>query len=398
MINDVHFPAGTHPLNVAINKDVLALATKFPCQAFLVGGYIRDALIYGQHPERRQFPFKPKDLDYCIVGASAFAFAKHVSNQVNGHFVALDVKNDTARVVVQDGTTLDFAGCIGASIEEDVLRRDFTMNALFWHANNPDSITDVFGGVADIIGGVVRAVSRQSFIDDPLRLLRAFRFAAMLDFQLEARTANWIKEEHAKICQVAAERITLELFAAFAVHQSKDVLLAMANSGLLEDILPELQPTRGVPKNSHHHLALFEHSLEALVQVEKIAQWPELKPVMNLDEELSYGVTRFASTKIAALLHDIGKPKTWIVTEEGKHTFIGHEHLGCEMISEIGLRLKWSRPAERLIAKLVKWHLRPGQLFHHERPTAKAVHRLYRQVGKDMPELILLSLADLEAT
>ncbi len=379
------------------------MANKCPCRIFLVGGYIRDALIFdkrkAQHTETSLAPFfKPKDLDYAVADASAFAFAHHVSLSIGGHFVALDEENDTARVVLNDGTTLDFAGCVGGQIESDILRRDFTINALYWDPEKPDMVNDLVGGIEDIANKQVRAIAREAFIDDPLRLLRAFRFAALLDFKIEETTANWIKEEHKRIKQVAAERVSLELFSAFAVHKSEAVLWAMAKCGLLEDLLPELSPTRQIPQNSHHHLGLFEHSIETLVQAEKILQSSPIKLLEKLDEEISFGVTRFAATKVAALLHDIGKPKTWKVTEEGKHTFIGHETLGFEMISDIAARLKWARTTERLIAKLVKWHLRPGQLFHNGQPTVKAVHRFYRQVGRDLPELIILSLADLQAT
>ena len=139
----------------------------------------------------------------------------------------------------------------------DIRRRDFTINALFWDPNQPDEVIDLVGGIADIREGIIRAISKQAFIDDPLRLLRAFRFASMLNFKIEPTTETWLKEERSRIKKVAAERVTFELFATFARHKSKDVLLSLANCGLLEDILPELLPTKDVPKNSHSSLRSF---------------------------------------------------------------------------------------------------------------------------------------------
>lgn len=394
--SDLQFPSGTNPQEVALNRQIVEFARSQGRRLFLVGGYIRDALI-GKLREGNDF--KPsRDFDYAIAGGDAFSFAKAVAPMVEGHFVPLDEANDTARVVLPDGTTLDFAGCVGGNIERDIRRRDFSINALFWDPERPKEINDLVGGTDDIKAGVVRAIDESAFLDDPLRILRAYRFAASLGFQIESQTAAWVARHNQKLAQVAPERINHELFIALAVSRIGPLLLDMGASGVLETIFPELAETRNVTGNTFHHLGLFEHSLETVIQAEETLAERSEWPATNLDEELSFGVTRLAALKLACLLHDIGKPKTWVITPEGKHTFIGHDRLGADMVVTIAERQKWSRPVERFIAKLVKWHLRPGQLFHQGEPTEKAVLRFYRNGGRELPELILLALGDLGAT
>lgn len=165
-----------------------------------------------------------------------------------------------------------------------------------------------------------------------------------------------------------------------------------------EAVHVELKATRRVTKNAYHHLGLFDHSVEALVQCEQgmieLPDWVQAR----MREPLAQGVSRLAATKLASLLHDIGKPDTWIINDDGKHTFIGHDKLGAEMCEPLAKRMKWAKPVERLIEKLVRWHLRPGHLFQQGVPTDKAKYRFYRTIGEELPELILLALADFRST
>jgi len=118
----------------------------------------------------------------------------------------------------------------------------------------------------------------------------------------------------------------------------------------------------------------------------------------SASKPLSFGVSRMAATKLATLLHDIGKPDTWEINEEGRHTFYGHDALGAQMSEVTAERMKWSNTVAKFITKLIAWHLRPGQLFHQGTPTDKAVRRFYRRCGTDLPELMLLAYGDLGAT
>jgi putative nucleotidyltransferase with HDIG domain len=408
---EIKFPPGINPLDHEIVNSVVRFAAGRDVHLFMVGGCLRDLLLrsYSFTADSAQSAIMAKDFDFALEGASAFDFARDYAGHHDGHFVPLDAATDTARVVVSDGTILDFAGCMDKNIAEDVFRRDFSINALYWDPSKPAAIIDLVGGAADLKDRRVRALGEAAFLDDPLRMVRAFRFSATLDFSVTAETEAWIKRHHRLITAVAPERTTAELIAVFAAPRCWASLQQLSSCGVLEVIFPELLATRAVPGNSHHHLGLYDHSLETVDQIEEVlrvgmigAASPASRfSAIALEEELCFGVSRLAATKLACLLHDIGKPATWLITDEGKHTFIGHDGLGGQMVSLMAERLRWPRQLERHVSKLVGLHLRPGQLFHQKEtnpPSEKAFARFYRKVGNDVPELILLALADLGAT
>lgn len=383
----------TNPLSNEAVQKVYASAKRRACKIYLVGGYIRDAIL--SKPDAQ---LEHKDYDFMVMGSDAVGLARQVADDLNGHFVMLDEGQDTARVVTDDASSFDFAGCVGGSLEADMKRRDFTVNALSWDADDPDNVIDLVNGISDLERKKIRAISEQSFLDDPLRLLRAYRFAARLNFDIDDECSAYICKHANLISTVAAERICAELFMMLESPLSGKYVRLMGDNGLLEAIFPELKETRRVTSNAFHHLPLFDHSVESLVQAE--AAYPSMPGWVQegMREPLSAGVSRLAATKLAALIHDIGKPDTWVITEEGKHTFIGHDKLGAEMCEPLAKRLKWSKPVERFIEKLVRWHLRPGHLFQQGMPTDKAKYRFYRAIGDELPELIVLALADFRST
>jgi len=435
------------PMNIPLVRQVVETARAASVDAYLVGGFLRDLLWKGDRK------VNVNDLDFAIVkgsgagvggtgvggtgvggtggggtggsGAggsvagvgetcasetcagetvggetgSALAFARRIATDLNGHYVVLDESFDTARVVFDDGTYVDFAGCVGGSIETDLKRRDFTINALAFDCAKPNCVLDLVGGVEDIERGLIRAISRDVLTDDPLRLLRAFRFRATLGAEIEAQTFEWIKELASSIESVAAERINAEMFVLFTAERSGQILHEMGKTGLLESIYPELRATRKVTPNDYHHLNLFDHSVEAVSKLEEnLHRLPKWAVEGATNEQLSYGVSRLAAAKLATLLHDIGKPDTWEINDDGRHCFYNHDNLGAEMSEVMAERMKWSNPVGRFITKLIKWHLRPGALYHQGPPTPRAINRFYRKMGDDMPELIALALGDLGAT
>lgn len=387
----VPFTEETHPLKQPWPRQALEDASRRGLKLYLVGGYVRDAML-------KRDGGSVKDFDFAVVGGSAVAFAEAFATAHGGHFVLLDRDLDTARVVAEDATIIDFAGCMGATIEQDLHRRDFTVNALAWDAERPDTIIDLVGGVEDLHAKRIRAISEQALIDDPLRVLRAFRFAAALAAQIEAPTLDMIKRHAASLSKVAGERVSYEWFTTMDAPRVGDLVKKMGATGVLEAIFPELTAQHKVTSNAYHHLGLFDHSMEAVAQSEEFLQKAPEFVLSSLGRRDSYAVTRRAATMTACLLHDIGKPDTWEITEEGRHTFIGHDKLGAQMNETVAKRLKWSRPIERLITRLIAAHLRPGQLYHQGPPTDKAVHRFYRNIGEDTPELITLAFGDLGAT
>ncbi len=387
------FPTGLHPNEHHTIRLVLDAASNHGAKLYLVGGYLRD-IISGKATKDNL----PKDIDFAYQGASAVQFAKVLADKLNGHFVLLDEVLDTARVVFDDGIVVDLAAIVGDSISTDILRRDFTINALAWDADNPDKIIDEVGGLNHLKNKIVHAISEENLLDDPLRLLRAFRFQAATGCVIDGSTFDLVKKNAKYLAEPATERISYELFKILEAEDATSILTLMGEAGILEVLFPELTPTREVTKNAYHHLGLWDHSLEVVRQSEL---WTKRVPswvTVNCAKDISPGISRLAATKLACLLHDIGKPKTWVITDEGRHTFYGHDKVGADMCEDIAKRFKWSTAVSKFIVKLVAWHLRPGHLFHQGPPTEKAVNRFYRKCGADVPELMLLAFGDLGAT
>lgn len=387
------FPNGLDPSSNPTLKLVVDAASSYGAKVYLVGGYLRDIL-----SGRADKDNLPKDIDFAFEGDSAITFAQSLADKLSGHFVLLDEVLDTARVVLDEGVVIDLAGIVGGSLNKDIHRRDFTINALAWDPAKPDEIIDLVGGQSDLKNKIVKAISEQNLLDDPLRLLRAFRFQAITGGQIDGTTFEIIKKNSKYLAEAAAERINYELFKILEVEDATSILKTMGEASILEVIFPELTPTREVTKNAYHHLGLWDHSLEVVRQSEL---WTKKVPTWVLKSaarDITPGITRLAATKLACLLHDVGKPKTWVITEEGRHTFYGHDKVGADLCQDIATRLKWSSALSKFIVKLVAWHLRPGHLFHQGPPTEKAVNRFYRNGGADVPELMLLAFGDLGAT
>jgi len=195
------------------------------CPLYLVGGYLRDYL-RGRRPKR------PYDLDFVVKG-DVKALAKAVSSGLGGTLVEL--KAGMLRVVLEDGTTIDFSQ-IKTDISEDLARRDFTMNAMAWSSET--GLIDPNCGLRDIKRGLIRGILKQNFKDDPLRLLRAYRFSAELGFDIDTGTRQIVREMSGLIRQSASERITLEFLKLLSSKTPLKALRAALNDGLLVRILP----------------------------------------------------------------------------------------------------------------------------------------------------------------
>ena len=381
-----------------INSKLLDICVE-GTELYLVGGYIRDVLLC-----KECF-----DLDYCVKGESAIDFARKAADALEGYFVLLDEKHDIARVVLQDKiTVLDFAGCVGGDIFADLKNRDYTINAIaFSLVPSPHStpniadnfksfLIDPLNGIEDLKNKTIRAVSEENIMDDPLRILRAYRFAAQLNFSIEEKTFKFIKKHKLLINNVSVERITQELIKLFESEHAGEQLYVMKEARFLDEILPELTPQRQVPPNLHHHLGLLDHSIESVIQLEKeIKKFPDWSKE-HFNREFSQGIKAISLMKLAMLLHDLGKPSTWNIDEEGRHRFIKHEEIGSEMVFEVLKRLKFSKNSMKYISKLIKYHMYPSQLLNDgiEYLTEKAMMRMFRRIGNDMPELLLISMSD----
>jgi poly(A) polymerase len=260
-------------------------------------------------------------------------------------------------------------------------------------------IIDPYAGRVDLKQKIIRACGKGSFKEDPLRILRAFSFSCMLGFCLDKETLSLAKKEKRLIGSVSSERIREELFKIFDSFTAYTSLAILDKLKILEIIFPEIKPMRGIGQGPHHHLDVWQHTLETLNQFELLLRSTKQNPEISkyLGEELSSQRKRSSLLKLACILHDIGKPKS-LRREKGKIIFHGHERIGLGLTRIISRRLKLANDEIRSLERIVLWHLRPGYLAGCLRPTERAIFRYFRDTGDDALAVLLLSLADQRAT
>lgn len=375
---------------------------------YLVGGCVRDGL------QGRPLA----DLDVAVQG-DALAYARAVASRLGGTYVPLGERHHTARVVFAEGVVRQVdCAAIAGSIQEDLARRDFTINAMAapldafrgdW-ALSP--IIDPFGGHRDLAERVVRMVSAQSLEDDPLRLLRGVRLAAELGFELEVDTWKAIQERAPLLTQCAGERLREELCRILEVERAVRWVEELDGLGLLAGLFPELLIGKGVTQPKEHYWDVFNHEVETVAAIEALLQ-PRLVPMLGdraylatvaqcapshpgleayLQESVG-GLPRTTVLKLAALFHDVAKPQTKAVQPDGRIRFFGHSEQGADMVRDALGRLRFSTREIESVAAMVEYHLRPGQ-WSGVTPSSRALYRYFRDVGSVAVDTILLNLAD----
>ncbi len=362
-------------------------------EIFFAGGPVRDWL-------RGEEPF---DLDITLAGDPRL-WAEGLARRLQAVLVPLSETEGVYRVV-KDGLWFDVSAFRNGtkSINEDLKQRDFTINAMalrfdYQSQGIAGPLIDPGHGLADLEHGIVRHLGSSTFQDDPLRLLRAFRFAAGLNFKLAGETIELVRREACLLNKAAPERISLELEKIMASKLAWRTIQDMASYGLLWQIFPELLPGVGMKQPKSHHLDVFGHSLEALKQMEVIIAAPENFFTSFLSEINAYldRERMIIRLKLAALLHDIGKPPAFIL-REGRRTFYNHDRTGARLTEKIARRLRWSGGDRHSIALLIKEHMRPFHLNNSRRKTGisrRACLRLIKAVGPELIGLFLLAMAD----
>jgi poly(A) polymerase len=373
--------------------------------AFLVGGFVRDLLL----------GHETKDIDIA-VGASAVKVAAKVAAALGGKSVLLDEENGVARVVLPDEKwQIDFTTLQG-DIEADLGRRDFTIDAMAVELDADTAkyfaarkLIDLFNGSVDLRRGTLKAISDTVFEADAVRLIRAVRIAAELGFAIESHTEALIRRESRLIAGVPGERVREELLRLLALPGAGRRLAYLDDLGLLAALIPELVPARGVEQPLMHVWDVFEHSIQTVSAVEFLLRegdWEyagtEVRDAVpwsaelsrHFDGEVSHGSTRRSLLKLAALLHDIAKPQTKSVDNDGRARFLGHPTEGAAAAAAILERLRFSRREIQLVELLVKYHLRPTQMSQEGMPTRRAIYRYFRDTGEAGIDLLFLSLAD----
>lgn len=427
-----------------ILEQVAAFCAQRAMPAWLVGGSLRDLLL-----ER-----VAHDLDIAVAGDGT-ALARAFADAVGGSFVALDDARSTARVVLPVGMpprfsfqgsearandqarlVVDFAQLRGRNIEQDLAARDFTLNALALPLD-PDSdfrirasdiagrLIDPLNGYADLSAGVLRACAPTSIADDPVRMLRAARLAALLGMTIDATLDSQIRAAAPAITKVAGERVRDELLKLLDTSVAARWLRYLDDARILTQIVPELEAGRDCDQPHVHVLPVLGHILETVRTLEWLqSQLPQpalapshdpplaLATHHDLCAELPYagalaqlmreprahGVRRGALLKLAALLHDVAKPQTKEIHPGGKVSFYGHQDIGAEIAVRVGRRLRLSRPDTAYLQLVVREHMRPGQLRSAESLTRRAVVRFFRDTGDAGPDVLLHELADHLAT
>ncbi len=371
--------------------------------AYLVGGAVRDAALGRQNG----------DLDVAVHGDSRAAAAA-LALRTGGSVVVLDEPRGVVRVVAPphgaDQPMIDVTPIRG-SIEDDLARRDFTVDAMAVPLRCDDGdlpLIDPLDGMADAQARLVRATSPAVFDDDPGRLLRAPRLAAQLRFDIEDSTRRAIRARAHLVETVAAERVRDELLKTLAEPRAAGSLRCLDDLGLLCRIVPELDAARGVTQPREHHWDVFDHSIETVAQLERLLQGgraPEdddLRSVPRFDdmdahfaEHVGDGAARLAMLKLACLLHDVAKPETRTVEPSGRVRFLGHHKLGADTAGRIAERLRLSRRAAAYLTTLVEHHLRPGQMAAPGKlPSRRAIYRYYRDLDDAAIDTLYLNLAD----
>lgn len=390
-------PALNHEIfRSKIFKTVVSLAEREKKEVYLVGGFLRDLSL-----GRRKASL---DLDFSLK-KGAIDFGRSVARSLKCGFVVLDRERGCSRVVCKDkkdGTllTFDFVDFRGRDLKEDLSKRDFTINTLA--VKLPvigEPLLDYYGAEEDIGKKTIRVVSPASFDEDPLRILRAFSMSAIFSFRISADTMRLIDKKKAALKSVAGERMRDELFKILDVPRACPTVDLLDKHGVLEVVIPQVGVMHNVRQGGYHHLDVWGHSLETVKKLEELIVQLNLKPDIGryLGEVIAADRKRVQLIKLAALLHDIGKPKAFEV-KAGKTMFHGHERIGriiCDSVSE---RLKLSTRERFALDTIIFWHLRPGYLADNEVLTRRAVFRYFRDTEEEALSVLLVSVADQRAT
>ncbi|WP_107037485.1 CCA tRNA nucleotidyltransferase [Brumimicrobium mesophilum] len=367
-----------HPV-FKVTRDII---TELGLEAYVIGGYVRDLLL--ERPS--------KDIDIVVVG-NGLELAKKVAEKLRvkkvttfksfgtAHFIYKDLdiefvgarkesyNRDSRKPIVEDGT-----------LDEDQKRRDFSINALALslHEDSFGDIIDPFDGIADLENGIIRTPldPETTYSDDPLRMLRAIRFATQLDFKIENESLTAIKENAERLSIISEERIMDELNKIILSKSPSRGFKLLYSTHLLHQFFPEMVNLAGIETiNGHSHKDNFYHTLEVLDNISE-----------NTDD---------LWLRWAAIMHDIAKPPTKRYNQKVGWTFHGHEDLGAKMVPKLFRRMKLPMDAKmKYVQKLVRLHLRPIALVKGD-VTDSAIRRLLNEAGDDVDDLMTLCNADI---
>lgn len=350
-------------------EDIIDRLIDHGFEAYIVGGSVRDSVM-GKIPSDYDVTTSasPDEIENVFEGYKTFSPGREfgtivvVSKEGNTEITTYRVEGKYS-----DGRRPDFVE-FTSSLKEDLKRRDFTINAMAY--NHKEGLIDPFDGVKDIKDGLIRCVGNPyiRLNEDYLRILRAVRFATQLDFLIDIETSNACMELSSKLDLVSIERIRDEFFKIILSNKPSNGILLMRSLGLLKEIIPELIPAIGFDqRNPHHDRSVFQHTLLVL---------DNTPPVLHL--------------RLAALLHDVGKPYTFTIDPNGIGHFYGHDKESVKIGKEFLIRIRCSTKLIEETLNLVKEHMN-----HSPKMKTKAIKRQLQRIGEDnMRNLISLQIAD----
>ena len=370
-----------HTEGYKILTAVMDLASATEKEVYVVGGYVRDALM------QRSLT----DIDLMVVG-EGIVFARELASALKGGKIVPFEQFGTAKIPLNN-SIVEVASARSEAyssdsrkpqvedtdLETDLSRRDFTINAMAVSLNKTDfgELHDPYNGVKDLNSGLIRTPldPDTTFSDDPLRMLRAVRFASQLGFKVDSSITDSIQRQVDRIEIVSVERVTAEIYKILASPQPSVGLDLLQQAGLMEIVLPEVSALYGLEQPSEwHHKDIFYHTLQV---------------VDNIAEK-----TEKTDLRFAALIHDIGKPKTRRLDKNKGWTFHGHDAIGANMVDKMAKRMKLSNQTREFLKKLTLLHLRPISLAKED-VTDSAVRRLMVTVGEEVDDLMTLCRADI---
>lgn len=385
-------------------------------EAYVVGGFLRDALL------GRDI----RDVDLSVAG-DPLALGPELADALDGRYFPLAEERRMTRVLLAEPKVYIDLLPLRGDVESDLRGRDFTIDAmaapLARAAAGAAALIDPTGGRDDLRRRLVRVIGVEAFQADPLRPLRGARLAVELDFEVDPDTVELIRQHAGALAQAAVERQRDELMRVLATPRAGRGLRLLDDLGLLERLLPELTDSRGVEQPKEHYWDVFDHSLEAVGNLDillaeeeprdrrgrrlwrelwgQLAWWEGARAYFR--EEVLAERPRSAVLKLGGLLHDIAKPETKTFDATGRMRFFGHTDVGAEKAGRVLRRLRFSAREVTLVQTMVKAHLRPMQMGQPSPagqgpPTRRALYRYFRDCGDAAIETLFLSLADHLAT
>ena len=367
-----------------ISKIVSDLSTESNIKSYLVGGCVRDLML---NPSAESI-----DIDIMVEG-DGISFAKLLAKKMNVPKVVpfpkfatakipyheYEIEVASARLESYDKSSRNPSSIQISNIQDDLLRRDFTINAMAisLNENNFGEFFDPLNGMEDLKNKILKTPLNpdNTFSDDPLRMMRACYFASKLSLEIEPECLLSIQNNSERISIVSQERITNELFKILGTDRPSIGLNILQQSGLMEYVFPEISIMYGLDQsNEYHHKDIFYHTLEVVDNAAKLSN--------NVD------------LRLAALVHDIAKPKTRRLSKSKGYTFYGHDDVGARMLKGVAESMKFSNSTRDFITKLTALHLRPISLAKKE-VTDSAIRRLIVDAGEEIDDLMTLCRADI---